>query len=120
MLLRYGLNLIIGMLSLLICQISILHADVIQSQKHHFNVEVVTGSLQHPWGLAFLPGGGILVTERTGRLRRIEDGSLLPTPIAGLPKIRGKRAGRIAGHRPASRFCAESLALSGLCRRKLG
>ncbi|MCY7353527.1 MAG: PQQ-dependent sugar dehydrogenase [Lysobacter sp.] len=48
--------------------------------------ELVTG-LVHPWGLAFLPEGGMLVTERPGRLRRIAaDGQVLE-PIAGLPKI---------------------------------
>jgi aldose sugar dehydrogenase len=47
----------------------------------------VTKGLAHPWAMAFLPDGGILVTERSGRLRAIRNGVLDPTPIPGLPAI---------------------------------
>ena len=49
-------------------------------------VPVATG-LSHPWSLAFLPGGDILVTEREGRLRIVKNGTLDPTPIAGTPQV---------------------------------
>ena len=48
---------------------------------------VVTKGLTHPWGMAFLPDGGILVTERPGRLRIIRNGVLDPNPVAGLPEV---------------------------------
>ena len=48
-------------------------------------VSVVARDLEHPWSLAFLPDGDILVTENRGRLRLIHDGKLLPEPIAGVP-----------------------------------
>lgn len=51
------------------------------------HVEVVTKGLDHPWGMAFLPGGGMLVTERPGRLRLIQNGVLDPVPIAGMLPI---------------------------------
>src|SRR5687768_16967675 len=61
--------------------------------SRHRVVTVVEG-LEHPWGMAFLPGNeGILVTERPGRLRLVKDGRLDPQPIAGLPEIRGRGEG---------------------------
>ncbi len=47
---------------------------------------VVTG-LSHPWSLAFLPDGNMLVTEREGRLRIVRNGALDPAPIAGVPPV---------------------------------
>jgi glucose/arabinose dehydrogenase len=41
--------------------------------------------LSHAWALAFLPDGGVLITEREGRLRIVRDGVLDPEPIAGVP-----------------------------------
>ena len=41
----------------------------------------------YPYALAFLPDGGILVTERAGRLRIVREGKLDPQPIAGIPEV---------------------------------
>ena len=49
--------------------------------------EVIAGDLQNPWGLAFLPGGRFLVTERGGSLRIIEADGRLRAPITKLPAI---------------------------------
>ncbi len=61
---------------------------VVVSQEHRFCLSTLIHGLEHPWGLAFLPDGRLLVTERRGRLRLIQDGRLRPEPIAGLPEIR--------------------------------
>jgi aldose sugar dehydrogenase len=50
-------------------------------------IEVVFDKLSHPWGLAFIDGGRILVTERPGRLRLIQPDGSIGEAIAGLPKI---------------------------------
>jgi glucose/arabinose dehydrogenase len=51
-----------------------------------FNVETVAKGLEHPWSLAFLPDGRMLVTERPGRLRLAADGKL-SEPLLGVPRV---------------------------------
>lgn len=59
----------------------------VASDKVGFEVvELVTG-LEHPWALAILPDGTILVTERPGRLRRVGADGAVSAPLSGLPKI---------------------------------
>jgi len=61
---------------------------LLDTEKARIRVTVVTKGLDHPWAVAFVPGGEMLVTERPGRLRIIRrDGSLDPEPVAGLPPI---------------------------------
>jgi glucose/arabinose dehydrogenase len=50
-------------------------------------VDVARG-LEHPWGLAFLPDGRLLVSERPGRLRLVSRNRELSEPLAGVPEVR--------------------------------
>ncbi len=51
------------------------------------DVVTVVSGLEHPWGLAFLPGDEVLITERAGRLRIVRGGQLDPSPVAGVSEV---------------------------------
>jgi glucose/arabinose dehydrogenase len=59
-----------------------------------FDVVTVSEGLANPWGLAFLPDGKMLVTERPGRLRVVSaDGKQLSEPVDGLPAVDARGQG---------------------------
>ncbi|MFO7766714.1 MAG: PQQ-dependent sugar dehydrogenase [Pelovirga sp.] len=62
-------------------------AQVVTTSSEQIRIVEITRGLEHPWGMAFLPDGRILITERPGRLRLVENGELLPQPVSGLPAI---------------------------------
>jgi glucose/arabinose dehydrogenase len=62
-------------------------AQTFSSEKLEFSVAKVVQGLAHPWGMAFLPNGDILITERIGRLRVVRNGELDPLPVVGVPKV---------------------------------
>ncbi len=61
--------------------------DVFDSERQRFRVVTLVRGLDHPWGLAFLPGGDMLITERPGRLLRVDGATLQPRTVRGLPAI---------------------------------
>jgi glucose/arabinose dehydrogenase len=67
---------------------AVARAQGVQTKEHKVRIVTVLSGLEHPWGLAFLPDGRMLVTERPGRMRVIgSDGKLDPVPVAGLPSV---------------------------------
>ncbi len=70
---------------------------VFKSDKHKFVVTEMVKGLEHPWGMAFMPDGDILVTERGGHLRIISKGELLDQAIGGLPEIKEVGQGGLLG-----------------------
>lgn len=69
------------------------YAEAISSAKENFTVETVAEGLSNPWGLVKLPDGRLLVTERRGTLRIIQDGQILPEPVSGTPQVLAKGQG---------------------------
>lgn len=61
---------------------------VVTTAEHAYRIETIATGLKTPWSIAFLPGDRILVTEKTGSLRVIEKGRLLPKAITGTPAVR--------------------------------
>ncbi|MFQ6551024.1 PQQ-dependent sugar dehydrogenase [Aestuariibius insulae] len=58
-----------------------------------FEQSVLAGPLEHPWGIAELPGGSFLVTERPGRMRSVTADGTISDPISGLPEIHAQGQG---------------------------
>src|SRR6185295_16761976 len=50
-------------------------------------VDTVAKGLDRPWGLAFLPDGEMLVTEKPGTLRRVTKDGTVSKPLSGVPKV---------------------------------
>src|SRR6185503_15721356 len=59
---------------------------IITSEKQTFKLEVLTREVNTPFGLAFLPDGRLLITERNGTLRMLDKKNQLSAPITGTPK----------------------------------
>ena len=57
------------------------------------DITTIASGLEHPWGLAFLPDGRMLVTERPGRLRIVAADGAVSAPVAGVPAVFGKGQG---------------------------
>jgi glucose/arabinose dehydrogenase len=68
-------------------------SDTAPPTQTKINIQTLAMGLEFPWGLALLPDGSALVTEKVGRLRLLKDGKL-SAPISGVPKaLYGGQAG---------------------------
>lgn len=63
------------------------HGETFRSSAGPLSVETAARGLRHPWSLAFLPDGRMLVTERPGRLRLVTRDGELSAPLSGIPRL---------------------------------
>jgi glucose/arabinose dehydrogenase len=59
----------------------------IDTKQGTIKVQTLANRLEHPWGLAFLPDGRMLVTERPGRLRIVTGDGEVSEPLKGVPPV---------------------------------
>jgi aldose sugar dehydrogenase len=52
-----------------------------------FKIEKVVGGLEVPWSIVWAPDGRMIVTERPGRVRVVENGTLKPQPLFVVPDV---------------------------------
>ncbi len=72
--------------TVLLCTTLPLQAADLKTEKVNVTAQTIAERLEHPWSLAFLPDGALLVTERTGNMRIIRDGKA-SAPVANVPEV---------------------------------
>src|SRR5687767_218319 len=80
-----------------------------RSTFHDYRLVTVADGLVQPWGIAFLPGGDTLITERPGRLRIVRQGKLLPQAVEGVPKVFQSGQGGLLEVMPHPNFASNRL-----------
>jgi len=80
-----------------------------KSEQGPFKVTTVAEGFEHPWGLALLPDGRMLITERAGRLRLIDKNGKTSAPLQGLPKIAAGSQGGLLDLTLSPKFASDNL-----------
>lgn len=62
-------------------------SELIRTEKQDYVTQVVVSGLRGPWGMTFLPDGRMLITEKSGALRIVENGKLSSVPVSGVPAV---------------------------------
>jgi glucose/arabinose dehydrogenase len=74
-----------------------------------FKLTVVADGLQHPWGLALMDDGRMLVTERPGRMRLVSKDGKLSEPLGGIPEVIARGQGGLLDVTLSPKFDADKL-----------
>jgi aldose sugar dehydrogenase len=82
-----GLHIIAAASLLAMWQPALARDRLIQTKESELKVETFARGLKFPWGLAFLPDGRMLVTERPGHLRIVGKDGKISEPLKGVPKV---------------------------------
>ena len=79
----------------------------VSTQTGTVAIEVVARGLENPWGLAFLPDGRMLVTEKSGRLRIVTRKGEISKPIANVPRVAARGQGGLLDVAPSPNFARD-------------
>jgi glucose/arabinose dehydrogenase len=102
-------SLIAAVAGLLVASFASAQSPVHRSAYHDYRVVTIAEGLEHPWSIAFLPGGDMLITERPGRLRIVRQGQLLPDPVKGVPMVFAEGQGGLLDVVPHPNFADNRL-----------
>jgi glucose/arabinose dehydrogenase len=86
-----------GAAALLLFAASAVAQETLRTEKTTITVRPVATGLSHPWGLVFLPGGTMLVTQRAGTLHTVTADGEVSAPIAGVPAVDARGQGGLLG-----------------------
>ena len=90
---RPSLALLAASATLVLASPSFALEEVLETESGPISVATTAEGLSHPWALAFLPDGSMLVTERAGALRHVSADGELSEPIAGVPDVDARGQG---------------------------
>lgn len=69
------------------------HAQTFRTEAVPVEAEIVADGLSNPWGIAFLPNGEAIVTERPGTIRILSADGQLSEPLDGVPEVAARGQG---------------------------
>jgi glucose/arabinose dehydrogenase len=92
-----------------ICGVAFANEPTTSTDRSSYRIEIVAEGLEHPWTVAFLDDNRMLVTERAGRLRLVDERGLRQAPIAGLPQVFVSGQGGLFDVLPAPDFATSRL-----------
>ena len=78
---------------LLVASAAFCQKPTVRTAAGDIQIETLADKLNHPWGMAFLPDNRLLVTERAGKLRILNNNNQLSKPLKGTPKVFAKGQG---------------------------
>ncbi len=85
------------------------NAATYPTERSTVRLQTVADGLEHPWSIAFLPDGRLLVTERPGRLRIVAEDGRLSLPVAGIPAVYAEGQGGLLDVALDPRFAVNGL-----------
>jgi len=90
---RYPVRLLMALSVLTLVSGPVAAQTLYKSEHYRLRLATVAKGLEHPWSLAFLPDGRMLVTERPGRLRIVGRGGKISPPVKGVPRVYARGQG---------------------------